>query len=576
MRKLLLILVAMIMALTPSWGFNDLDKTLSESYKKNNTRIENKRVDDYTFVRRIYIDLAGRIPTTEEIKAYVISQQPNKRELIIDKILFSEDYTNNFYNFWADLLRIRPERLGDGIQMKSYPYMEYVRDFIREDKPYNTFVESLLTAKGKITDNAASSYFIRDEGMAFDNLAITSQIFIGKDIACAICHDDPFQDYSQKQFYELAAFLNNTNRENRKDYRDVLKKVDDEIKTITKTDRIDNNVRQLMSSNLFNISDDPNKKVIYPPDYAYTNAKPGEIAIASSLDGKLKDVKENKRATFAKWIIDHEDFPSTIANRIWENLVGNNLFYPESISNFNKNSSPSRDLVLFLDQYLKQNNYSIRSLVKLIVLSDFYSRPAYLGSREGYKNEAILVKRLDAYKIWDSVLTLVLEDPNYSRISFDKYADLFEIDWEKVSGQGLLDQTTKLRDYEKSLSDNFLKFNGIELVRACFLLNRNNGFVATFLKEFGASERVLIDTNENGGSITQLLTLMNSPLMGIIADKKSQVIQSYEREHRNKDIIFISIMGRPVGIFERDLVNGMSPSDLVWVLLNTKEFLFRK
>lgn len=570
------VLIALILTTANIKAYNDLDTVLSVSYKQHNVVVSDKSVDDYTFIRRIYLDLAGRIPTTEEIKAYVTSQHPNKKQLIVEKIVYSEDYTNNFYNFWADLLRIRPERLGDGIQMKAFPYMEYVRDFIRNDTSYAKFVESLLIAKGRITDNPASSYFIRDEGMAFDNLAITMQIFVGKDTSCAICHDSPFDPYTQKQFYELAAFLNNTNRENRKDYRDVQKRVDDEIKAITKTDRIDNNVRQLMSSNLFNISDDPNKKVIYPPDYAYTNAKPGEIAIASTLDGKIKDVKENKRSTFAKWVIEHDDFSSTISNRIWENIVGNNLFYPESISNFNKNSSTNKELVVFFDQYLKQNNYSIRSLVKLIVLSDFYSRPAYLGSREAYKNEAVLVKRLDAYKIWDSVLTLVLEDPNYSRISFDKYADLFEIDWNEVTGQNLLDRTAKLRDYEKSLNDNFLRFNGIELVRACFLLNRNNGFVATFLKEFGASERVLIDSGESGGSITQLLTLMNSPLMGIIADKKSQVIQAYEREHRNKDIIFVSIMGRPVGMFERDLVNKLNVQDLIWVLMNTHEMLFRK
>lgn len=575
MKKLLLALVVVLLPLQ-LWGFNDLDKELNKFYVANKVQIVNKSVDDYTFVRRIYLDLAGRIPTTEEIKAFVTSQHPNKKDLIIEKLIYTEDYVNNFYNFWADLLRIRPERLGDGIQMKSYPYIEYVRDFIRSDMPYDKFVESLLTATGKITDNPASSYLIRDEGMALDNLAITGQIFVGTNIACAQCHDDPFQDYSQKQFYELAAFFNNTNRENRKDYRDVLKKVDDEIKAITKTDRIDNNVRQLLGSNLFNISDDPNKQLRLPHDYKYPDGKPNDIVINASLDGKVKDVKENKRVAFAKWITSNDKFTVTISNRIWEEISGSNLFYPSPITNIDLTASKNKDIALFLGNYLKTNNYSLKSLIRLIVSSNFYSRPAYGGNVEDYQNQGIMIKRLNAYKMWDSVLSLIIDDPNYSKITFDKYAELFEIDWEKANGQYMLDKVASIRDYEKSLNDNFLKYKGIDLVRACFLLNRNNGFVGNFIKEFGASDRILIDSGDNQGSITQLLTLMNSPLMDIIADEKSQVIQAYKRERGNKDIIFVSILGRPIGIFEKDLLYKLNEKDLIWVLLNTREMLFRK
>lgn len=575
MKKLLLALAIVLIPFT-AFGFNDLDKELNSFYSKNKIQVVNKSVDDYTFVRRIYLDLAGRIPTTEEIKAFVTSQQPNKKSMIIEKLMYSEDYVNNFYNFWADLLRIKPERLGDGIQMKAYPYMEYVRDFIRSDMPYDKFVESLLTATGKITDNPASSYLIRDEGMALDNLAITSQIFISSNIGCAQCHDDPFQDYSQKQFYELAAFFNNNDRENRKDYKDVLQKVDTEIKAITKSDRVDNNVRQLMSSNLFNISDDNNKQMRLPHDYQYADGKPGDMVIPASLDGKLKDIKENKRPAFAKWITTNDKFPVTVANRLWQEIVGNNLFYPDPITNIDLASGKNKDVAIFLGNYLKNNNYSLKSLIQLIVLSDFYSRPAYTGNMENYQMQAIMIKRINAYKMWDSVLSLVLDDPNYSKISFDKYSEVFEIDWSKASGQYMLDKAASIREYEKSLNDNFLKYKGIDLVRACFMLNRNNGFVGTFLKEFGSSDRILIDSGDNQGSITQLLTLMNSPLMDIIADEKSQVIQAYKREKHNKEIIFVSILGRPVGIFERDLVNKLPEQDLIWVLLNTREFLFRK
>lgn len=570
--------LASLFLIIPSLGLatNELDLTLNKFYSSNKIQINNKSVDDYTFVRRIYLDLAGRIPNTEEIKAFVTSQQPTKKLLIIEKLVYSEDYVNNFYNFWADLLRIHPDRLGDGIQMKAYPYMEYVRDFIRSDMPYDKFVESLLTATGKITENPASSYLIRDEGMALDNLAITCQIFISANVGCAQCHDDPFQDYKQKQFYELAAFFNNNDRENRKDYKDKLQKIDNDIKTITKTDRIDNNVRQLLGANLFNISDDNNKQLRLPHDYKYPDGKPNDLVINASLDNKVRDIKENKRQSFAKWIINDEKFSITIANRIWQEIVGNNLFYPQPITNIDLSTAKNKDIALFLGNYLKDNNYSLKSLIKLIVSSDFYSRLAYTGNLEGFQNQAIMIKRINAYKMWDSVLSLILDDPNYSKISFDKYSELFKIDWEKADGQYMLDKISSLREYEKTLNNSFLKYKGIDLARSCFLLSRNNGFVGTFLKEFGSSDRILIDSGENQGSITQLLTLMNSPLMDIVSDDKSQVIQSFKKEKKNKDIIFISILGRPANIFERDMINKLSDNDLIWVLLNTREFLFRK
>ncbi len=570
------ILLALLGSFALSAGAtNELDLELNKYYKSNGIVVKNEKVDDYTLIRRIYIDLAGRIPNEEEINSFVKYKNPNKVPLLADKILNSEDFVNNYYNFWADLLRIKPERLGDAIQMKSYLYMELVRNFIRSDIPYNQFVYNLLSATGKITDNPYSSYFIRDDGMAFDNLAITNQIFIGKSHACNICHDSPFTPYTQKQFYEQAALLTNNNRENRKDYRDILKKVDEEIKIITKSDRPDNQVRQLMSSNLFNIQDDPNKQIKYPPNYAYDNAKPGEVAIASSIDGKFKDVKQDKRKTFAKWVVEHEDFSVTAAARIWENIVGNNLFSPQQIIDFDKNVAKNKEIVIFLGNYFKNNKYSTKSLVKLIVSSDFYLRKAYIGTLEAYQNQALLAKRLNSHQIWDSILSLILEDVNYSKVSFGKYADLFEINWEEINGQKLLDQVERIKSFEKELNDSFLKYQGVDLTRSSLMLNRNNGFVATFLKEFGASDRTLIDSSDNQGNITQLLTLMNSPLISIITDKKSKVIQYYEKNNRDKEAIFISIMGRPISIFERNLIEGAKVDDLIWALLNSKRFLFR-
>lgn len=570
MKNFLTVLMLFISSIC--FGSNELDQELNTFYKKTGTIVDVRPVDDYTFVRRLYLDIAGRIPTLAEIKDFGIDTNPAKKSILIDKLLYSEDYTNNFYNFFGDLWRIRVERLADNIQMKGYPYMQYVRDSIRSDKPYDIWVTEMLTAQDKPTENGATGYLLRDDGMAFDNLALTTQIFIGKNISCAQCHDDPFSDYTQKQFYELASFFDNENRESRKDYRDILTKVDSEIKAINKNDRIDNGVRQLMASNLVSVRDVPTKQVRYPADYKYTNAKPGEIAVPVSLDGKIKT---DGRAAIAKWIVSQDDFSYAITNRIWENIVGNNLFYPQSLSDINisaESLGQRAEVIKFLGSYLKNNSYSLKSLIRLVVSSDFYSRPAYNGKLDSYMFQGVVVRRLTAYQIWDSMLTLILPDVNYTRINFDEYSTLVKVDWSKAGGQYMLDKQAAVRNWDAKLNNSFLKYNGVELVRSCFNLKGQNGFIGLFLKEFGASERVLLDTTSNQGTVTQLLTLMNGPILGIISDKKSNLMKNPD-----KNMIFMAVLGRPFNIVtEKSLIESQKTEDLVWTLLNTTEFLFKK
>lgn len=573
MRKFLITLLTALFSLAILKA-NELDDSLKSYYIKNSVKGNSAVVDDYTWIKRIYIDLGGRIPTLNEINSFIDDSSPDRKNKVVDKILNSEDYVNHYYNFWADLLRIRPERLSDDVGLlKSYPYIDYVKTFIREDKSYKDFVFSLLSASGRYTDNGATGYMIRDNGMPLDNLATTLQIFIGKDVACAQCHDDPFQDYTQMGFYQMANLFNSLdNRERRKDYGETLKRIDSEIKEITGKDRIDNAVRQLLSANLFNLKDDDTKTLKLPHDYKYSDGKPLEVVSSKTLDGKLKDVKENRREKAAEWIVENADFSKAISNRIWGNIVGKALIVPET--NFIINDYPEGEILDFLGKYLKDNNYSIKKLLRLIVTSDFYNRDSYKGNLEDFKHSNILVKRMSAYQIWDSFLTLVLPDINYSRVSFGKYSDLIEIDYNNVSGKELLEKMEKIRNYERELSSNFLKYKNIDLVRASYILNRNS-FAGQFLKEYGSSDRILIDSSNDKGSITQILTIMNSPVLELLLDQKGVIYQNYNKT-KDKNILFLSVLCRPSKVEESKIVRETDSDDLIWSLINTREFLFRK
>jgi hypothetical protein len=571
MKKILILLTVFFLPAL-SFASNGLDLVLKEFYSKNSVKGDSSLVDDYTWIRRVYIDLAGRIPKIQEIDDFLKNKNSDKRQKLVDKILSSEDYVNNYYNFWADLFRIRPERLSDDVGLlKSYPYMGYLKKFIRQDQSYKDFVFSLLTAKGRYTDNAATGYMLRDNGMPLDNLATSLQIFIGKDIACAQCHDDPFQDYTQKQFYQMASFFNGLdNRERRKDYGDVIKKIDEQIKDITKKDRIDNNVRQLLSSNLFNLKDDDSKQLKLPHDYKYSDSKPFDVVEPVSLDGNVKNVKQDKRISASEWIVNHSDFSHTISNRLWQNIVGKGLVQTET--NFSIDENNKGKILQFIGDYFVKNNYSIKSVLRLITTSDFYSRKAYNKNVEEFEQQSVLVKRMSSYQIWDSLLTLVIPDVNYTRLSFDEYSNLIEIDWNVVNGQMLLDRMKQITEYDRSLNSNFLKYKNIDLVRSSFVLNKNS-FVGQFLKEYGSSDRILIDSSNDKGSITQVLTIMNSPIMEILLNKKSQI---FVDASKNKDNIILSILSRPASIQENGILQKAETNDVVWALINSREFIFRK
>ena len=572
MKKFIVSLLAMIVPVL-SMAHNELDETLTQYYKTNKVTGNSKKVDDYQWMRRVSIDIAGRIPTHQEIESFIKNPSADKKTDTVNKMLNSIDYVNNYQNFWADLLRIRPERLSDDVALlKSYPYMDYVKTFIRDDISYKSFVFELLSATGKYTDNPATGYMIRDNGMPLDNLATSLQLFIAKDIACAQCHDDPFQDYSQKQFYEMAALFNPLeNREKRATYSATLKKVDAEIREITKKDRIDNNVRQLLSANLFNLSDNDAKLLKYPHDYKYEDVKPLSVVEASTLDGKLKGVDKNKRQAASEWVVNHSDFQNAIVNRIWGSIVGKPLISPET--NFNIQDYAEGQVLKYLGEYFRTHDYSIKELIRLITTSDFYSRVAYTGSDESYKLQSVLVKRMSAYQIWDSVLTLVLPDVNYTRVSYAEYSNLLEINWEELSGQTALDTVVNLRDYDKKIATNFLKYKNIDLIRSAYSMN-SNSFMGQFLKEYGCSDRILLDSSDDNGSITQILTIMNSPIMELLLDKKSQIFQSFSK-NSEKDAIFLSILGRPANVQEKSLILKVELADLVWSLINSREFLFR-
>jgi hypothetical protein len=178
-----------------------IDQLLAQGWEKAGVK-PNPPASDDVLVRRLYLDIAGRIPTVEEAQAYQKSGDPQKRAKLIDTLLASDGHTSHMFNYWADILRLSDNVKG---RLTAEAYEEWLKKQIKANTPYDQFVKNLLTTDGGVWDSGSIGFWQRDENK-LDHLAYTVQVFLGTSIVCAQCHDHPFDKWTQMDYYHMAAF----------------------------------------------------------------------------------------------------------------------------------------------------------------------------------------------------------------------------------------------------------------------------------------------------------------------------------------------------------------------------------
>ena len=161
--------------------------------------------DDATFFRRVSLDLTGRLPSPESVRAFLDDARPSrvKRAKMIDKLIASPEYVDHWTVKWGDLLQSSRKYLGE---KGAYEFQHWIRDAIASNRPYDKLVRELLTARGSSYDNPAANYF-RVTREAKPAMEKTTQVFLGVRMVCAQCHDHPFERWTQNQYYQMSAFF---------------------------------------------------------------------------------------------------------------------------------------------------------------------------------------------------------------------------------------------------------------------------------------------------------------------------------------------------------------------------------
>ncbi|MEM7011770.1 MAG: DUF1549 domain-containing protein, partial [Verrucomicrobiota bacterium] len=167
------------------------------------------QIDDNAFLRRATLDIIGRIPTYEEIVEYTEWPANERREKLVNKLLEDPRYAERWMVFYSDMLRVRSNARG-GRELQAWIYQAAA-----ENKGWDKIARDLISASGRTTRNPAVGFILNDGADPMSMAAATSQVFLGVRLSCAQCHDHPFDDWTQKEFYELASFFGKTiQREN--------------------------------------------------------------------------------------------------------------------------------------------------------------------------------------------------------------------------------------------------------------------------------------------------------------------------------------------------------------------------
>jgi len=155
------------------------------------------------FLRRLFLDAIGRLPTPEEVAEFLADERSDRRVRWIDRVLDQPEYADFWANKWADLLRPNPYRVGI---KATYSLDHWLRQSFRKNLPHDQFVRELLTAQGSTWRNGATTFF-RDRREPDEITTVVSQLFLGVRLECAKCHQHPFEVYGQSDFYGLASYF---------------------------------------------------------------------------------------------------------------------------------------------------------------------------------------------------------------------------------------------------------------------------------------------------------------------------------------------------------------------------------
>lgn len=360
---------------------NFVDELTSKKWRELGI-VPSEVCSDNEFIRRAMLDICGTLPTPEEVTEFVNDKDPNKRAKLVDRLLERPEYADYFALKWADILRVVRGRDQEN-RYGTYAFYRWIREQIRRDVPYDQFVLGVLAAQGDMQSHPPVAWYrqVRTVEQAVDD---TAQVFLGLRIQCARCHHHPFEKWSQDDYYGFAAFF-------------------------ARVARKPGRIRQ--------------EEVIYVnPNGAVRHPKTGQVMKPKGLDGPELDVpaEEDPRVYLVEWMRDPSNpfFAKAICNRYWAHFFGRGIVDPEDDMRVT-NPPTNPQLLDALAQDFIANGFSLKHLVRVICTSKTYqlsAEPNEWNAPDTQNFARYYPKRMPAEVLHDAIVQVTNVPTNFSRM----------------------------------------------------------------------------------------------------------------------------------------------------------------
>ncbi|MDB5387526.1 MAG: hypothetical protein JWM11_3172 [Planctomycetaceae bacterium] len=479
--------------------------------------------DDATFLRRVTLDVAGRLPTEEEATAFLASMESDKRDKLIDTLLRSPDYADYFASKWTALLKNRRDDASDVVS--NFAFHAWVRDSLLANKPYDQFVRELLAATGNVIGNPPVAWYKRVQEPK-QQLEDVAQLFLGVRMQCAQCHHHPFERWSQDDYYSLQAFFSQVGRK----------------PSATRGEDLIFHKRGIaMATNI------------------KTGAKLKPAALGDAIPAIAAD--QDPRLRLADWMSskDNPFFAKSLVNRYWKHFFQRGLIEPEDdIRDTNPPTNP--ELLAALEKHFISSGFDLKELVRLITRSNAYQlsaqpNPYNLPDRQNYSR--YYPRRLQAEVLLDSIDAVAQTQTDFANLPAGTRA-------------------VSLPDNSYNSSSAFLRvFGRPEGQSVCECERVQSSSLAQSLHLINAS-----DIKAKLGSSTGRAERLAKDGKPVESKVRELYLAAFAREPRASELKTaldflaesrVDAAGKPMDAQKAGRENFQ---DLIWALINTKEFLF--
>jgi len=527
-REFAVVRVTIPRPLTAPWpeyrGSNEIDKLV----RKNLRRLGIPPVGpapDAVFLRRAFLALTGVLPGPEEARAFLESRAPDKRAKLVDELLSRDAFADFWTLKWADLLRIKAEFPSNLWPNAVQAYHRWVKDSIKTNLPYDAFAKALLTANGSDFRDPPANYFraflSRDPGRIVES---TSLLFMGVRLECARCHAHPSAPIQ---------------------FRDLL------------------GMGAAFSQVAYKRTGEWKEEIVYT-DFKRQYRHPRDAALVPPvmLDGtRLQAAADTDlRLAFSEWLCTPKNpyFTRNIANRVWAWVMGRGIIHP--VDDLRPTNPPeNEDLLRALEEDLVRHHYDLRHLFRTIALSEAFQADS--RSPEGNPIDArhfsrFTTRRLDAEVLIDAVNLITGTSESYQSQIPEPFTFLPE-------GQRAVDIA------DGSIDSPFLQMFGRPARDTSYEMERNSEISLRQILHFLNSDH--INRKMAGPRIARLAKGDKAP--EALVDEVYLTVLSRFPDAAERGLA-LHYLGEG-GAIDKGFVKKAEPvQDLVWALLNTKEFLF--